>query len=172
MNTEWIYSAGGPLICAEHGTGQLWRGVRASSVGAQKSDYERACDVVDYLSVLRCGSGQVLVLGDEPLQTTIIDLSNETAIVRWVSCATSIAADEALANIPIELPQIEEPQKIQLNSNHLVLFDSASQLEESPTMLEVFLAPGLYKVSTEKYANPGLFEFLIHRMKNASSFES
>jgi hypothetical protein len=34
--------------------------------------------------------------------------------------------------------------------------------------MEVALSPGLYEVSTEKFASPGVFEFLVHRMAKAA----
>jgi Immunity protein 21 len=167
MNTNWIYSAGGPLICAAYPIGLMWSGTRPNSTGEGPSDYDRACEVMDYVGIVPCASSQVLVLGDEPLQSAFVREAAGLAIVRWVACASASAAELALATIPAALPQIEEPKSIMVEAERLVLFDSACSLADVPQLLEAQITPGLYEVSTQRYASPGVFEFLIHRLAGA-----
>lgn len=104
MTMIWIDTAGGPLICAAYPVGLNWRGTQASSIDDTQSDYDRACEIADYVGVVSCASSCVLVFGDEPLQTTVVRLSDGNAVVRWISCASENAAQSVLASIPTALP--------------------------------------------------------------------
>jgi hypothetical protein len=123
---------------------------------------------MDYVGVVPCASSSVLVFGDEPLQTTFVNHALGLVVVRWVSCASADDADGALAAIPTALPQLESPKSILIESERLVLFDAAYAFDMSPKSMEAKLAPGPYEVSTEKFASPGVFEFLVHRMLRTS----
>lgn len=168
MTMTWIDTAGGPLIGAAYPVGLNWNGTQASSTGDTRSDYDRACEIMDYVGVIPCASSRVLVFGDEPLQTTVLSLNEDIAVVRWVSCVSEGDAQAALAAIPTTLPQLEPPKSILIEAQRLVFFDSAYSLDVAPRLLEVALSPGLYEVSTEKFASPGVFEFLVHRMAKAA----
>lgn len=171
MTTTWIDTAGGPLICAAYPVGLNWNGTQASSTGDTRSDYDRACEVMDYVGVVPCASSRVLVFGDEPLQTTVLSLNEGIAVVRWVSCVSESEAQAALVAIPTTLPQLEPPKSILIEAQRLVFFDAAYSLDAAPHLLEVALPPGLYEISTEKYASPGVFEFLVHRMVRAAELQ-
>lgn len=164
----WIDTAGGPLICAAYPVGLSWRGTQASSTSDTRSDYDRACEVMDYVGVVPCASSHVLVFGDEPLQTTVLSLSEGAAVVRWVSCVSEGHAQAVLAAIPKALPQLEPQKSIPIEAERIVFFDAAYSLVAAPQLLEVALPRGLYEVSTEKFASPGVFEFLVHRIVRAA----
>ena len=123
---------------------------------------------MDYVGVVPCASSRVLVFGDEPLQTTVLSLNKGIAVVRWVSCLSEGDAQTVLADIPMALPQLEPPKSISIEAERLVFFDSAYSLDAAPRLLEAALSPGLYEVSTEKFASPGVFEFLVHRIAKAA----
>lgn len=164
MNLHWVNSAGGPLVCASPAVGRAWRGTRASSVGGGQSDYERACDQVDYVSVIACGPAQVLVLGDEPLQSTFVVKDEGVLVVRWVSCVSSERAASAIAQLPSALPTIEEPTKFRLDDRGLIMFDAALDGIDPAVCASVDLKPGVFMVTTEKYKSEGAYEFLVHRL--------
>ncbi len=164
MNLKWINSAGGPLMCASPAVGRMWRGTHGSSVGGAESDYERACDQVDYVSAIACGSAQVLVLGDEPLQSAFVVKSEGVLVVRWVSCVSSERAASAIAQLPSALPVIEEPTKFRLDDRGLIMFDPALDSIDPAVCASVDLKPGVFTVTTEKYKSEGAYEFLVHRL--------
>jgi Immunity protein 21 len=164
MTTTWIDTAGGPLICATNQTGPIWCGTRGSSIGEVRTDYDRACEVMSYVGVVRCASSDVLVFGDEPLQTTFVSVAGGLAAVRWVSCTSVGEADAALAAIPSAMPQLEAPKSLLIRADKLVMFDAAYRLKEAPQSMATDVVSGLYEVSTERFARPGVFEFIVHRM--------
>jgi len=163
MNLRWINSSGGPLVCANPAAGREWRGTQGSSVGEARSDYERACDQLDYVGVIACGPLQVLVLGDEPLQSAFVVKDEAVLVVRWVSCVSSELAASAIAQLPSALPSIEESTKFRLDDRGLIMFDAALDSVDADSCASVDLKPGVFTVTTEKYKSEGAYEFLIHR---------
>ena len=163
MKLKWINSTGGPLVCASSVAGGIWRGTRGSSIGGPESDYERACDQVDFVSVIACGSAQVVVLGDEPLQSAFVVKSEGVIVVRWVSCVSSAHAASAIAKLPSVLPAIEEPTKFRLDDRGLIMFDAAADCIDPAVVSNVDVKPGMFTATTEKYKSEGCYEFLVHR---------
>lgn len=84
---RWIESAGGPLVVVPAASRACW-------MGASSRDYGDACVVDEYLGLLSLDWGAVLVLGDEPLRTTVVPRPEGPAIVRWLHAP---AAEELLA---------------------------------------------------------------------------
>jgi len=164
MNLQWINSAGGPLVCASPAAGREWRGTQGSSIGVARSDYERACDEMDYVGAIAGGSSQVLVLGDEPLQSAFVVKDEGVLVVRWVSCVSSERAASAIAQLPSALPSIEVPIKFRLEDRGLIMFDAALDSIDPAACAGVDLKPGVFTVTTEKYKSEGAYEFLVHRL--------
>ena len=90
----WIESAGGPLVVLPRSLRSAWMGVAAD-------DYDAACSVDGYLGLLRRPWGDALVLGDEPLRTSVVQRHDGLAIVRWrFAPGTSALMDAArVANL-------------------------------------------------------------------------
>jgi hypothetical protein len=91
----WIESNGGPLVVLPRALLAAWRGtddplpgeaIEATfrwNPGGVATDYDRACDVRDYAGVIAVGSGEALVLADEPLPTTWLPGHRGGVFVRW-----------------------------------------------------------------------------------------
>jgi hypothetical protein len=167
LSDRWLNSDGGPLICATPFAGSKWRGVRGSSVGDARTDYNRACDERDYLGVIPSGELSVLVLGDEPLQSRFAIFENELAIVRWVSCESNERATRALASLPDQLPVLGNPCPLSVDDSRLYLFDAALDMPKvgASGSCAVDVRPGRYSVTIESYKRDRAFDFLIHRFR-------
>ncbi len=89
----WMESGGGPLLLVPGEYLPFWGGIDPPTDGRQivahfryggddapATDYDRACDVDDYLGVIEVGSGCGVVLGDEPLPTAIVPPSVKTIL--------------------------------------------------------------------------------------------
>lgn len=164
MNLRWINSAGGPLVCASPALAKSWRGAQESSIGEERSDYERACDQFDYIDTIACGSAMVLVLGDEPLQSSFLVKDEDVLIVRWVYCESDICANSVLAEIPLLLPNLEQPKKFCLDDQELVMFDAVMDTIDIAACVNVSLKPGVFSVTTEMYKSAEEYAFLVHRL--------
>lgn len=163
MSLQWINSSGGPLLCASTATGKMWRGIGGSSVGGAQSDYERACEQVDYASVIACDSSQVIVFGDEPLQAAFFSQNEDLMIVRWVSCISNEFAINAISQLPSKLPGIEEPTEFHLSEAGLIMFDAALDSVDPSLCARMDVKPGAFTVTTERYKSQGVYEFIVHR---------
>src|SRR5438874_13557606 len=74
-----IQTDGGPLLVLDSQLLEYWHGVPddyfdniapVEDTSMVPSDYDRACEVNDYVGCMTVGPGQGLVLNDEPLITT------------------------------------------------------------------------------------------------------
>jgi hypothetical protein len=140
-------------------------GIAGSSIGETRSDYERACADVDYLNLEACGTGEVLVLGDEPLRSAFVRQQDGTVIVaRWWACESSERAEHALMNIPSSLPELEDPKEASFDGDPLIMFDSALVAAHANKLARIEVDAGTYKLTSEKYESPHSFDFLIHRL--------
>jgi hypothetical protein len=166
---QWITSAGGPLVCAASDAARTWRGTRASSVNSNISDYERACSTTEFAAVIRTAQWDVLVLGDEPLQSTLLIIHSQATIARWVSARSHDIAAKALAMLPQSLPAVGESTRFTHQGKDLVLFDAAMDGREQSPSNGIQVGPGRYDVTSETYKKPTEFEFVIHRFLPALS---
>jgi immunity protein 21 of polymorphic toxin system len=163
---EWINSRGGPLICAETHIAAQWMGIRGLSAvnRVAKSDYERACAAIEYLQPIPCGTEKVLVLGDEPLQSTFLtEQDGQQVIARWVYAQSHQLAEAALAKDGAEAFEISPRVKFRVNGGIVVLFDAALPGSEATQAVRSNIEPGRYEVTTEKLEINRVYSFLIHR---------
>jgi hypothetical protein len=71
-----------------HGrSGKEWRGISRGAIGAegdQRSHYEQTCDVPKRLGIISLRGQDVLIFGDEPLQSSFFrDRDGTLAVARW-----------------------------------------------------------------------------------------
>jgi hypothetical protein len=112
---KWVSTGGGPLILVPVEVALHWRGTDGIGPSSEVweswgedefsgTDHGRACGVDDYLGVLGCGPGECLVLGDEPMQTTILPAKDGGLIVRWMCGNTHL-----VFSVPVSLgfPAVE-----------------------------------------------------------------
>ena len=119
-NTEWIDSAGGPFVVIPRSASATWKGIAAE-------DYDEACGVENYLGLLHREWGDVLVLGDEPLSTTIIQRAEGPAIVRWMYAPTKDGVEDAALTVDLDKVRPVETLIVELRDEPYVIFDAAAE---------------------------------------------
>ena len=77
--TDWINSTGGPLVAFEEKSAHKWTGIQGDP-----SDYEIACQAKGYVDMVHLHGSEILVFGDEPLQTLAAYCETSILIVRWM----------------------------------------------------------------------------------------
>ncbi|WP_280151156.1 Imm21 family immunity protein [Piscinibacter sp. XHJ-5] len=159
---EWIDTLGPPL-CGTPDIARTWQGTEGSSIGTDPSDYDRACAVVDHVTRIACGPGEVLLLGDEPMRSAFLLVDETLLVARWWSCESVERAETALRQIPWQLPIVEESVAFLVRTPRLVMFDSAHVGIEPSDLRETTVTTGAYAVTSERYEAPGVFKFIIHR---------
>jgi hypothetical protein len=169
---KWINSGGGPLLCAERHVAANWMGTKGLSTNAVmgiRTDYDRACATTEYLDVVPCGAGNVLVLGDEPLQSSFVSTKlGELFIARWGHAQVDLEDNAFLSRVLRDAFVISEGPLFQIEEGTLILFDSAPQGDEVDGE-GARIEPGEYKITVEKLESKEVFNFLIHRFVNAKN---
>lgn len=166
---KWIISAGGPLIFMERVFLSKWKGV----FGVQKemltsSDYERACEVDDYIGVIPIDSGKAVVLGQEPMDTSWLPLSHtQGIIVRWVWANSEIEVDEVLTNFSLDQEWQETAVTVEFKTENMIIFDSAERGSDLSDYLNLSLAPGNYSISTLFYEPSKETKLLLHLLRGS-----
>lgn len=159
---RWISSAGGPLVLIPRVLLSRWQG----SCG-EPSDYEMACGVEGYVGVIEKAGCQLLVLGDEPLQTAVSRLNGRPCLVRWVYAPSpGIAETSVAAMAPVYLRGPLESVAIRVESSPLVLMDAGAPGEHPGDTLEVELEPGAYRVHVYEFAPARDMKFLVHAFES------
>ena len=136
-----ISSSGGPLIALPESLLPSWRG--AADGG---SHYRLACAVTDYAGVAHLAGQELLVLGDEPLQTAVSNWNDTIVIARWL-----YAPDEAAIVRCIDQANWGEPVETlawQPSESRYVLMDSAREGTNPGPSLELAMTVASYAVAT------------------------
>ena len=161
----WISSAGGPLVLIPKTFQSRWHGTSGTP-----SDYDVACGVEGYVGVIEKAGCQVLVLGDEPLQTAVIHLNGRACLVRWVYASSPGAAESLLAAlVPADLGAPLGSVAIRIASSPLVLMDAGATGEHPGDTLELELEPGFYSVHVHEFAPAQDTKFLMHEFERLSA---
>jgi hypothetical protein len=142
---KWIYSGGGPYILATKSSALAWLGVQGLSAGEvsrYESDYLRACEGKDYVSVIAGDAHEILVI-------------TEPDEISYLSRAPGGDSDEqlweALQFLDFESFEIL-PVNFTVSEPEMLLFDSAWQLADiGENCLEIPLELGCYSLSVLIY---------------------
>ncbi len=122
--STWLSSSGGPLIVMDESRAKLWTGV-----DGQPSDYDLACQVNDYAEKLTVHDSQVMVLGDEPLQTAIATADGLQLIVRWRWAESETDVEAEVEKIDFGSILYIENLVVEWADRKLVVFDAADTFE-------------------------------------------
>ncbi|HRI66417.1 MAG TPA: Imm21 family immunity protein [Polyangium sp.] len=76
---QWISTTGGPLLLIPEKSLSDWRGASGDGL-----DYDLACSATEFAEVVQWHGRSLLVLGDEPLLTMVIQGSTTTIFLRWM----------------------------------------------------------------------------------------
>jgi Immunity protein 21 len=163
---KWVNSSGGPLLCAAESVSKSWMGTRGLSSPSPRftSDYERACATTEYLEHIPAGTGDVLVLGDEPLQSAFVRASNNLMIARWMYAQSHDQANTILQGPIGEALELTAKVPFVVKEDRIVLLDSALAGSQVIDKFDIaHIEPGSYKVTTEKIEMKTQYSFIIHR---------
>ena len=150
----WIGTLGGPLILMEREALMHWKGdvaVGKESDRFEQSDYERACEVSDWLGSIEVGDRMALVLA-MPNETAIFKIDSKSAlIVRWIWGESDEQVQGILRDFDFNQSWIDAEANIQCESGELILFDSVIDGRAISDFLIIDVEPGLYTATTLSY---------------------
>lgn len=165
---NWIQSEGGPLLGIGKEIVGLWRGIAGSSFlgknNYKNTDYDRACEIKDYIGIIPVDNYQAIVFGDMPLSTTIIKNRKNIHVIR----AFFMDPDPDINIIfrkYLYSDSINQVESINVNLpyNSILIFDSAIPGSEiSEEYIEVSIDSGKYTVKTNEFNPDKRTSLLIH----------
>ncbi|MFC0397422.1 Imm21 family immunity protein [Paraburkholderia rhizosphaerae] len=154
--SDWINSSGGPLVVMEEAKALLWNGMSGNP-----SDYDLACQSADYSNKLALHGTDVLVLGDEPLQTAVATSDSRLLIVRWKWADSEADVLGAIEQIDVGMVNIVEKLTINWANQPLVVFDAVDTFHPS-RCLRFSAHSGASKVETFIYQPTSRTSLLVH----------
>ncbi|HET6980154.1 MAG TPA: Imm21 family immunity protein [Pyrinomonadaceae bacterium] len=160
---NWIESTGGPLLLIEKTLLAHWHG--SFGDGAAMTDYDRACEIADYVGALEVGPGFGVVFGEEPFSTTWLpsqELLN-SFIVRWVYAEDETKVREVLRSLSIADQWQATDVKLEIFNDELILFDSSCSGADVDSSLAIEISPGSYAIQTLHYNPNDEVSLILHR---------
>lgn len=169
----WLNTDAGHLVLMTTTARRQWSGIepsrdpraatarfRWSEPSDPPSDYDRACDVDDYVGIVDIGSQQAVVLGQEPLPATIVTRADGSLLIARLYTSET--------GLPSRLPVVEDVTwesvgSVTFSDSALVLFDSTDVGWEEPAFpsVAIELMPGLYAVEHARFGNHEMELWLV-----------
>ena len=164
---RWIGTLGGPLIVMNGLDLNYWKGdLREVDATSSTTDYDRACEVTDWVGAIGVGPGIALVLA-MPNETCQYRLDETTEIlVRWVWGNNDAEVLAFLRELRVNQPWVPTDIEIIVGTHGLIMFDAVYGGDELRESVEIRIPPGIYGVSTLQYKpNENVNLFLIKLSK-------
>lgn len=160
---QWVDSNGGPLIVLPLEIAHYWNGVSPppgvaipegwvwGDPDGPVCDYDRACQVDDYVGMVEVGPGVGLVLGDEPMRTAFLPSNDGGILLRWGHAEGEDELWQAVAGAD---DWSQTTHRLQVSQGTILIIDAASAGSErpphegggDPNWLEFTLPKGQYRV--------------------------
>ena len=166
-----IKSNGGPLICAEREGAKFWLGTSGNSqaneaIQGARTDYERACDVADYVGEIKYSNRVALIFGDMPLETMAWQpIGQPPCILRIYYMDPDANPVDILDGCgTIDLFQPSESMNFSVECGDLIIFDSAtpgSLVGDDFVSFEI--PPGRYQIHTKRIEPNDRTSMLVHQ---------
>lgn len=171
ITMKWLKSGGGPLICVDHQLAQYWNGTLNAETASpspipSESDYDRACGIQGYLGLIQIRDGYGLILGDMPLETTVVQPNPRTLfIVRLFYIEPGIDVLKILdTNANDYFDEDDESVNFQVVHSPIMVFDSAyAGYEEDKNIISVEVPLGNYAVRTKTINQDRKASLLVHK---------
>src|SRR5262245_38375807 len=174
VKLTWLDTDAGHLILMPAHSRSQWSGIKApedgrvvqarsrwNDAGDLATDYDRACDINDYVGIIDVGSGRGIVLGREPLPATWVPTRQGGILVARLY-TSEVGTPAEIPTVPQDLAWVPVG-RVDYGESELVLFDSTEPGFEKPCFpsLPVTIVPGAYIVEHTKLVNDDMELWLV-----------
>lgn len=158
----WLDTQGGPFVLMPAGRVHAWGGLDSA---ADESDFDRACEIDDYIGVIPLDGGEVLVLGDDPFPTAFLSAPSFGGgyLIRMLWGESEEAALAAVHDVPPG-DWTTEGVVFDAEDGHCTMFDAVYAGDSTPTRTSFTLAPGRYAIETADVQPDESMCLLVHRL--------
>lgn len=164
----WIESGGGPLVLLEERLRDVWAGIgQGEWEPGSGTDYDRACEVSDWIGLMEHGDGEAVVLGSEPAPTAFLNTALGPMLLRWIHAPAGWRAPavEALMEQTWETSASWE-----VRSAPQIIQDAALGGQDTDAdRLVLDLRPGRYEILTAEYKPDAEVCMILHRLRELTT---
>lgn len=183
-NIQWINSNGGPLILLSKHLLKFWMGyylphpsipdtlispyvvtikeLTELQLQDVKTDYDRACEIKEYIAPLPIKNEVALILGDESCPTSWWPEPTGGVIVRLQYTDNTETILYNLTTLPAHIWD-QEPFYFYVPDKILVLFDATDHGNQLSESIEIKLETGTYQIFTAIYSPNTETSLILHR---------
>jgi Immunity protein 21 len=173
----WIQTTGGPPIlmparalAAWHGIGNDWVPADERAAGAAPADYDRACEVEGYSSLIDVGIDSAYVLGDEPLPVCwIAGAPGEGTLVQPRGSRGDTQLLDDLDASPLDERALETTSYSSPGTHHILFDSSASGDEAVDEGVRVELAAGEYEIRVVERRTASGLTLVLRELRRTES---
>ncbi len=108
---NWIETSGSPFVIVEQQYAHQWKG---------QENYNAICSVTDYLGKIYIDNHVLLVMGDEPMATRIVNKDGAILITRWKYAPDYLTVEKLLENDIVNGIEPIEEVEVKWDSTELV----------------------------------------------------
>ena len=108
---NWIETSGSPFVIVEQQYAHQWKG---------QENYNAICSVTDYLGKIYIDNHVLLVMGDEPMATRIVNKDGAILIIRWKYAPDYLTVEKLLENDIVTGAEPIEEVEVKWDSTELV----------------------------------------------------
>lgn len=153
---NWIETSGSPFVIVEQQYAHQWKG---------QENYNAICSVTDYLGKIYIDNHVLLVMGDEPMATRIVNKDGAILIIRWKYAPDYLTVEKLLENDIVNGIEPIEEVEVKWDSTELVLFDSLSPYCEASVKVFLSLQKILYNKNLSLSKRRSIFNNTFNPIK-------
>jgi hypothetical protein len=159
---NWLECSGGPFILMEKSLLKYWGGYDEEG---EPNDYDRACEINEYLGIVNVHDGVALIVNTESMQIAINPSikTNEIMFISWVYANNEQDIINSLKEIP-EYIWDNINIKIQIINGDLVLFESVNPGNDVEEYFNILLEKGNYCVLSGVYNPNKSTRFILYKL--------
>ena len=165
--SKWIETSGGPLVMMEKCKMTAWTGIGDTypSPPGTVSHYDLACGVDGYIGSISIEGSQAVVLGDDPMQTSWMQLcENDGIIIRWNFAESKEQVEKLVITMPLDQDWEKCGVIFEITTSELAIFDSAPRYEYLDDQLNFTLDPGKYEILNFRFEPIKDVSLILHRL--------
>lgn len=153
---NWIETSGSPFVIVEQQYAHQWKG---------QENYNAICSVTDYLGKIYIDNHVLLVMGDEPMATRIVNKDGAILIIRWKYAPDYLTVEKLLENDIVNGIEPIEEVEVKWDSTELVLFDSLSPYCEASVKVFIITKNILYNKNLSLSKRRSIFNNTFNPIK-------
>lgn len=162
----WLQPIGEIFVIEDQKYLNKWLGTEGSQFDEADSDYDKSCEITEYIDKISVNNRPILILGDEPMQMIIKECENEHYLIRWSYASVDFYVEENIQNIALSNQlenQIQPSVEVLFQSNDIVVHNASITGSSDINTFKIKLNKPNVIVTTYKYEPDEETLMICHR---------